>query len=129
MIQFFLGARGIDLIVALVGVEALVVLGLRAVTGRGPAPLALASNLLAGVFLLLALRGALASDSAAWIAGCLSAALLAHLADLRLRWAEPPPRAERAARASKTGATILRLVPGFVLRSPPRSRDDEPYAG
>jgi len=129
MSQFFLGARGVDLIVALVGLEAMVLLGLRALSGRGPAPLALASNLLAGVFLLLALRGALASDSAAWIAGCLSAALLAHLADLRLRWAEPPPRAERAARASSAPSTILRRVPGFVPRSAPRSRDDEPYVG
>lgn len=100
MSQFFLGARGIDLIVALVGLEALALLGWRALSGRGPAPLALVSNLLAGAFLLLALRGALASDSGSWIAGCLSAALLAHLADLRLRWAEAPRRTEGAAGAS-----------------------------
>lgn len=101
MTQFFLGARGIDLIVALVALEALAVLVWRALSGRGPAPLALVSNLLAGAFLLLALRGALASDFGSWIAGCLSAALIAHLVDLRLRWAEASPRAERAAGASR----------------------------
>lgn len=55
-------------------------------TGRGVAPGFLLGNLMSGACLLLALRGALTGAGWAWIAPCLLAALLAHLADLRQRW-------------------------------------------
>jgi hypothetical protein len=83
---FPLSEHGVDLIVGLVALEALVVTCWRGMFQSGPAPLAFVVNLLAGAFLLLALRCALAGSSQAAIAVCLSAALVAHLADLRLRW-------------------------------------------
>jgi hypothetical protein len=42
--------------------------------------------LLAGLFLLLALRGALAGAGWRWIALALTAACLAHVTDLGYRW-------------------------------------------
>ena len=95
MSVFPLSEHGVDLIIALIGLEALVVLGWRVLSRRGPAPLPFLINLLAGAFLLLALRYALAGSSEAAIAVCLLAALVAHLADLRLRWEDAA--AERAA--------------------------------
>jgi hypothetical protein len=86
MSVFPLSEHGIDLIVGLVALEALSVICLRVMFQRGPAPLPFVFNLVAGAFLLLALRFALAGSSQAAIAVCLSAALVAHLADLRLRW-------------------------------------------
>ena len=72
MQEFLLGTTFVDLIVALVALEAGALLSWRAVTGRGPAPLPLLSNLLAGAFLLLALRNALGGASNVWIAACLA---------------------------------------------------------
>jgi hypothetical protein len=86
MSVFPLSEHGVDLIVGLVALEALAVICWRVMVQRGPAPLPFVVNLLAGAFLLLALRCALAGSSEAAIAVCLSAALVAHLADLRLRW-------------------------------------------
>jgi hypothetical protein len=87
MIQLFSGGTAVDLVIALVGLEAFAVLGWRAMSGGGPAPLPFLSNLLAGTFLLLALRDALGGGGSIGIAACLIASLVAHLADLRLRWA------------------------------------------
>jgi hypothetical protein len=104
MSDFISDGRAIDLIVGLVVVEAFAVLGWRAITGRGPAPLAFVCNLIAGAFLLVALRNALTQSSPSSIGACLAAALVAHLADLRGRWpggtsaalgAPPPSAAER----------------------------------
>jgi len=86
MSAFPLSEHGVDLIVGLIVLEALVVMCWRAVFRHGPAPLPFIINLLAGAFLLLALRNVLAGSSEATIAVCLLAALVAHLADLRLRW-------------------------------------------
>lgn len=55
-------------------------------TGRGPAPWRLVPNLLAGAFLILALRTALAEAPAASLLLWLAAAFLAHLLDLRVRF-------------------------------------------
>jgi hypothetical protein len=63
MQEFLLGATFVDFIVALVALEAGALLIWRAVTGRGPSPLPLLSNLLSGAFLLLALRNALSGAS------------------------------------------------------------------
>ncbi|UFZ07695.1 hypothetical protein LQG66_15910 [Bradyrhizobium ontarionense] len=76
----------IDLILAIIAAEfaagALVWRRCR----RGISPRALLPNLLAGAFLLLALRCALADAPWFWLASCLTAAGLANAADLRQRW-------------------------------------------
>ncbi len=86
MNEFITSGRAIDLILAMVVVEALALLAYRRITGRGIAAPDLIANLLAGAGLMLALRGALAGAGWPWIAVCMSAALLAHLADLWRRW-------------------------------------------
>lgn len=86
MIELFANGRIVEGIVALVALEALILSIWRARTGGGPEPLSLIANLLAGSFLLLALRNALAGTSPRWIAICLIAALAAHVADLAARW-------------------------------------------
>lgn len=82
--------RFIDAILLLVAFEAATVLGFRFIRGAGPAPLGFLCTLLAGAFLLLALRQALAGAPTSMIAGCLMLSLLAHLADLSLRWKSAP---------------------------------------
>jgi hypothetical protein len=84
--NFFADPRFVDAILALVALEAAGVLAYRRFTRSGPTPAAFLCNLLAGASLLLALRHALAGASPALIAGALAVALLAHLADLALRW-------------------------------------------
>jgi hypothetical protein len=86
MTEFIASGRAIDLILAMVLVEALALLAYRRITGRGIAGPDLIANLLAGACLMLALRAALAGAGWQWIAVCMSAALLAHLADLWRRW-------------------------------------------
>jgi hypothetical protein len=86
MAELFASGRIVDLILGLVVLEALALIAWRRRTGRGIAPVDLLTNLLAGLGLLLALRGGLIGAWWGWIALCLAAALLAHLADLRRRW-------------------------------------------
>jgi hypothetical protein len=81
--------RIVDLILALVALEAVGLIGLWRLRRRGLAPADLLANLLAGVGLLLALRAALVGAWWGWIALCLAMALAAHLADLRRRWPSP----------------------------------------
>jgi len=100
--RLLLTGKLVDLIVGLVGIEAAALLIFRSVTGRGPSAIAMIANLLAGTFLLLALRNALAGAEWGWIAACLTGALAAHLVDLRLRWVEAPPRSS-AQRRSQEG--------------------------
>jgi len=78
--------RLVDLILALVALEALALIVLWRTTGRGPAPGRLLPNLAAGACLLLALRGALAGAGAGWVGVSLAAALAAHVVDLVVRW-------------------------------------------
>ena len=72
----------------------LVLLGARARWGRGPTPAPLLSNLASGAALMLALRAAL--TGAAWpsLAAWLTVALVAHLAELAIRFrrSDPAPR-------------------------------------
>lgn len=86
MNELISSGRAIDFIIGCMLVEWIAILAYGARTGRGIAPSALAGNLLAGILLMLALRGALVGANWKWIALCLAAALPAHLADLALRW-------------------------------------------
>ena len=86
MAELFASGRIVDLIVALVAVEAIVLLVYAHRTGRGIAPIGLLSNLAAGLFLLLALRTTLLDQSWFLVASLLTAALLAHVIDLSHRW-------------------------------------------
>ncbi len=77
------------LVEAILALTALEWLGLSAyhrLTGRGVAPRDITRNLLSGMFLLLALREALVGAWWAWVAACLTGALLAHLSDLGRLW-------------------------------------------
>ncbi len=92
MIDLVVQPGFLDVILALVAVEAFTVLGLRTFLGVGPARLSFLCTLFAGGFLLLAMRQALAGAAPLVIAGCLLLAGLAHLADLALRWNSAPAR-------------------------------------
>ncbi len=78
--------RLFDLILLGMLLEGAALLLYRRRTGRGPSPRAYVANLLAGAFLLLALRGALTGAGAGPIAIALAGALAAHVADMALRW-------------------------------------------
>jgi hypothetical protein len=80
--ELFGSGRIVDLIVALMLLEGIALVAYRRRTGRGIAPLDWVWNLLAGYFLLLALRAALVHSDWGWIALCLALALAAHMADL-----------------------------------------------
>ena len=86
MEQLFASERIVDIILAATIVEAAVLVVAQRRTGRGIAPDVLLPNLLAGACLLLALRLSLGGAAWPWLALCLLAALLCHLADLRARW-------------------------------------------
>jgi hypothetical protein len=86
MADLFASGRLVDFILAVVAVEAAALLVYWARTRRGVAPLDLLPNLCAGVFLLLALRATLGGGGWMVASLCLSAAGLAHLADVYRRW-------------------------------------------
>ncbi len=76
----------IDVILALVVLEALALIGLRRFAGRGPMLVQSLPNLLSGAALLVALRLALGQAWWGWTAICLALAFAAHLLDLVARW-------------------------------------------
>jgi hypothetical protein len=76
----------IDLILLFTVLEALVLSLVRRRTGHGLHPRAVVLLLLPGIFLMLALRAALAGGAWPWVPAALFAALVAHLMDLRQRW-------------------------------------------
>ena len=82
MSALFSTGRVVDLILAFVFLEAVFIAVHRGKTGRGVRLREIAAGMLAGVFLLLALRCALVGERWPWIATWLLAALIAHLADL-----------------------------------------------
>ena len=86
MTGFFGSAHLVDLILAIVAAEMLAIALYWQRSRRGIAPRQLLPNLLAGAFLLLALRLALSGCSWPWYAACLAASGVANVADLRQRW-------------------------------------------
>jgi hypothetical protein len=83
--ELFASGRIVELILAFIVLEAAALLAWRARTGRGLAWIDVAANLLAGAFLLLAMRLTMAGLPWFWVAPCLLAALAAHVADLSRR--------------------------------------------
>ena len=86
MTALFRSGGAADLVLAVTILEGLVLTGWHRRTGRGLAPDAILAMLLPGLFLVLALRGALLGAWWGWIALPLLAAFPAHMADLRRRW-------------------------------------------
>ena len=86
MATLFESGRIIDLILVAVAVEALLLAVLRYRRTAGPSLPGLIANLAAGAALMLALRAAL--TGAAWpvVAAFMLAGLVAHVADLTLRF-------------------------------------------
>jgi len=94
--------RLLDLALALIALEGVALWGWRMWSGQGPAPLALLPNLLSGAFLILVARALLSGAGPLWTGAALTAALMAHLADLAARWR----RAPRPGRDSMAGAEL-----------------------
>ncbi|WP_284423281.1 MULTISPECIES: hypothetical protein [unclassified Bradyrhizobium] len=86
MDELFRSPHLVDLILVVVAVELIAVTLIWRRRRRGIPPRALLPNLLAGVFLLLAVRCALTDAPWFWLAACLAASGLANAADLRQRW-------------------------------------------
>lgn len=86
MNELISSGRVVDFIIGCMLVEWVALAWYTARTGKGIAPRALTANFLAGILLMLALRGALITADWKWIALCLAAALPAHMADLAQRW-------------------------------------------
>ncbi len=82
MKDLFDSGHVVDLVLFLVFLEAVFIAMYRGKTGRGVRLREVAAGMLAGVFLLLALRCALVGERWPWIATWLLFALIAHLADL-----------------------------------------------
>lgn len=84
--QLVTSGRIVDIMLAFVLAEIVLLLLIRRRTGNGIAPVALLTNIGAGGSLMLALRADLTGAGWIWIAGFLVAALVFHVADLALRW-------------------------------------------
>ncbi len=109
MREFVTSGRIVDLILALVAIEALGLALYHRATHRGIAGVDLVANLASGFCLLLALRAALAGASWIWMAAALSASLLGHLLDLARRWS-------RTSAAVRAAAGTLRAGTGSTER-------------
>jgi hypothetical protein len=86
MTDLFAGGQTVDLILAMIVIEALLLTTFRCLTGRGIPAVGLLINLLSGAFLLMALRNALVESPWTSTEAWLAAALLAHVADIAFRW-------------------------------------------
>ena len=125
MADMIINAALIDWILALVALEGVAVLGWRALSGRGPQPLAFVSNLMAGAFLLAALRGAVSGASGAWIAACMFAGFLAHFVDLLARWGDGRRSLATDPAQPNIRATLsLRASPSRIRPAPPAPKDE-----
>ena len=125
MADMIINAALIDWILALVALEGVAVLGWRVLSGRGPQPLAFLSNLVAGAFLLVALRGAVSGASGAGIAACMFAGCLAHFVDLTARWGDGRRHVAMDAAQTNMRATLsLRATPSRVRPAPPAPKDE-----
>lgn len=102
MRELFASVGLVELIVALVVLEGVFLVAYHRATGRGIAPAGVLGNLLAGLFLLLALRSVMIDAAWGWLALFLALALIAHLGDLWYRWqTETPSRLRASQRLQK----------------------------
>ena len=125
MADMIINAALIDWILALVAMEGAAILGWRALRGSGPQPLAFLSNLVAGVFLLIALRGAVSGASGAWIAACMFAGFVAHFVDLAARWGDGRSNVAIEPAQPNIRATLsLRASPSRIRPAPPAPKDE-----
>ncbi len=74
-----------DVVIAVMALEALALAIAARVRSRNWSLGSMLTGMLPGLFLVLALRAALVQASPLWIAAALSAALLTHMLDMRLR--------------------------------------------
>lgn len=86
MEEWFSSGRIAEAILVLMLAEGLAFTALYRATGHGPSPKSVWTNLLAGAALVLALRSALAGDGWQMTALWLTAGLVAHAADMYVRW-------------------------------------------
>ena len=86
MSALFANGHIVDLILALMLLEAVALMVLRARTGHGLPTSQVLVTLLSGAALMLALRAALVGMNWAVVAACLFAGLVLHLLDLASRW-------------------------------------------
>ena len=100
--DFIASGRAIDVIIALMAVEAVVLYVHGRRTGGGIAGPDVLINLVAGASLMLAVRAALIDAGPGWIAVCLLTSLVAHAADLARRWR----RSEAATRHGPEGGAV-----------------------
>ncbi len=100
MTALFASGHVVDILLGFMAVEALALVLWHRRTGGGLAPADVATFLLSGVFLMLALRCALVGAWWGWTGLCLALGGLAHGADLWRRW-----RVSRALWSGRQGAT------------------------
>ena len=125
MADMTINAALIDWILALVALEGVAVFGWRALRGGGPQPLAFLSNLVAGAFLLIAVRGAVSGASSPWIGACLFAGFLAHFVDLAARWGDGRRSGPMDPTHPNIRATLsLRASPARVRPAPSAPKDE-----
>ena len=86
MTYWVLGGRLVNIIIALTVLEVIALLMHNRITKRGLRPQDYLLNLLSGLCLMLALRSVLGGAAWLWVAGYLSAAGLAHAADMLARY-------------------------------------------
>jgi hypothetical protein len=86
MTEFFASGRSIDLVLLLIGLEAIGLIVLWRMRRCPVPPLATLLILAPGSCLLLAARAALTGTAWGWVSFFLLVALIIHLVDLRQRW-------------------------------------------
>ncbi len=88
MNEFFASGRSIDLVLLLIGLEAIILMVLWRMRLCPLPPLTSLLILAPGTCLLLAARTALVGASWVWVSSLFLVALFIHLVDLRQRWRE-----------------------------------------
>lgn len=83
---FFASGLAVDLVLALMAGEALLLIALHRYARRGPSPSDWLANLASGFCLVLGVRAVVGGAPWPWLALALSGSLVAHLVDLKLRW-------------------------------------------